>query len=69
MEIAGRHNLVVVKEACQGWLAEVNNKKVGTFGNAGYFSFQNSKHLAIGEGGAIVSERLSGKSEPHGVFE
>lgn len=55
MEIAGKHNLIVVEDACQAWLAEVNHQKVGTFGNAGCFSFQNSKHLAIGEGGAIVS--------------
>jgi len=55
MEIAKKHNLLVVEDACQAWLAEVNHQKVGTFGNAGCFSFQNSKHLAIGEGGAIVS--------------
>lgn len=55
MEIAGKHKLIVVEDACQAWLAEVNHQKVGTFGHAGCFSFQNSKHLAIGEGGAIVS--------------
>ena len=53
--IADKHNLLLVEDACQAWMAEVNHKKVGTFGNAGCFSFQNSKHLAIGEGGAIVS--------------
>jgi perosamine synthetase len=56
MEIAKKHNLLVVEDACQAWLAEINHKKVGTFGNAGCFSFQNSKHLPIGEGGAIVSD-------------
>ena len=55
MEIARKHNLVVVEDACQAHLAEINGKKVGTFGHAGCFSFQNSKNLAIGEGGAIVS--------------
>ena len=55
MEIAKKHNLIVVEDACQAWLAEVNHQKVGTFGHAGCFSFQNSKHLAMGEGGAIVS--------------
>jgi dTDP-4-amino-4,6-dideoxygalactose transaminase len=55
MEIARKHKLLVVEDACQAWLAEVNHHKVGTFGDAGCFSFQNSKHLAIGEGGAIVS--------------
>ena len=56
MEIARQHNLLVVEDACQAWLAEYESKKVGTIGNAGCFSFQNSKHLAIGEGGAIVSD-------------
>jgi dTDP-4-amino-4,6-dideoxygalactose transaminase len=56
MKIAKKHNLLVVEDACQAWLAEINHKKVGTFGDAGCFSFQNSKHLAMGEGGAIVSD-------------
>ncbi len=56
MAIARKYNLVVVEDACQAWLAEIDHKKVGTFGNAGCFSFQNSKNIAIGEGGAIVSD-------------
>ncbi|MCX7826826.1 MAG: DegT/DnrJ/EryC1/StrS family aminotransferase [Verrucomicrobiae bacterium] len=56
MQIARKHNLVVVEDCCQAWLAEINHKKVGTFGNAGCFSFQNSKNITTGEGGAIVSD-------------
>lgn len=56
MAIADKHKLLVVEDACQAWLAEVNHKKVGTFGHAGCFSFQNSKNMAVGEGGAIVSD-------------
>lgn len=55
MAIAKKHNLVVVEDACQAHLAEYNHQKVGTIGHAGGFSFQNSKNLPIGEGGAIVS--------------
>ena len=55
MAIARKHQLLVIEDACQAHLAEVNHKKVGTIGHAGCFSFQNSKNLAIGEGGAIVS--------------
>lgn len=55
MAIAKKHNLFVVEDACQAHLAEINHQKVGTIGHAGCFSFQNSKNLAIGEGGAIVS--------------
>jgi len=55
MEIAKKHNLLVIEDACQAWLAEINHQKVGTFGNAGCYSFQTTKHLPLGEGGAIVS--------------
>ena len=56
MEIARKHNLVVIEDACQAHMAEIGHKRVGSFGHAGCFSFQNSKNLAIGEGGAIVSD-------------
>jgi perosamine synthetase len=54
--IAARYNLEVIEDACQSWLAEIDHKKVGTFGHAGCFSFQNSKNIPMGEGGAIVSD-------------
>lgn len=56
MAIAKKHNLVVVEDACQAWKAEIDHKQVGTFGDAGCYSFQNSKNIPIGEGGAIVSD-------------
>ncbi len=55
-EIAKRHNLLVIEDACQAWLAEWRGKKCGTLGDMGCFSFQNSKHLTAGEGGAVVSD-------------
>jgi perosamine synthetase len=55
VDIARKHNLVVIEDACQAHMAEINHRKVGTLGDAGCFSFQNSKNLAIGEAGAIVS--------------
>jgi perosamine synthetase len=53
--VAKKKNLKVVEDACQAWLAEYKGKKVGKFGDAGCFSFQNSKNLPAGEGGAITS--------------
>ncbi len=53
--IAQKHQFKVVEDACQAWLAEYKGKKTGTFGDAGCFSFQNSKNLPAGEGGAIIS--------------
>ena len=55
MKIAKKHNLIVVEDACQAHLAKIGGKRVGTFGNAGCFSFQASKNLPIGEGGAILT--------------
>ncbi len=52
--IARKHNLKVIEDACQAWLAEYRGKKTGTLGDLGCFSFQNSKHLPAGEGGAIL---------------
>ena len=53
--VAKKHGLKVVEDACQAWLAQYKGKKVGTLGDAGCFSFQNSKNLPAGEGGAIIS--------------
>jgi len=52
--IASEHDLVVIEDACQAWLAEYEGKKCGTLGDLGCFSFQNSKHIPSGEGGAVV---------------
>ena len=52
--VARRHNLKVIEDACQAWLGEYKGKKLGTLGDLGCFSFQNSKNLPTGEGGAIV---------------
>jgi dTDP-4-amino-4,6-dideoxygalactose transaminase len=52
--IAKKHNLKVIEDACQAWLAEWRGKKCGTVGDLGCFSFQESKHLPCGEGGAVV---------------
>ena len=58
--IAKKHNLAVVEDACQAWLAEYHGQKCGTLGDLGCFSFQNSKHITSGEGGAVTGndERL-----------
>ena len=52
--IAKKHGLAVVEDACQAWLAEYKGRKCGTLGDLGCFSFQNSKHIPAGEGGAIT---------------
>lgn len=48
-------DIPVVEDACQAHLAEWKGRKVGTYGRAGCFSFQASKNLNSGEGGAIIT--------------
>ncbi len=52
--VARKHKLAVVEDACQAWLAEYQGRKCGTIGDLGCFSFQESKHIPSGEGGAIT---------------
>ena len=52
--IAKKHNLKVVEDACQAWLGEYRGKKLGTLGDLGCQSFQNSKNIPAGEGGCIL---------------
>jgi dTDP-4-amino-4,6-dideoxygalactose transaminase len=56
MEIARKHNLKVIEDAAQAHLAEYKGKKLGTIGDVGCFSFQSSKTLACGEGGAVIGD-------------
>ena len=53
-QTAKKHRLAVIEDACQAWLAQYKGKKAGALGDLGCFSFQNSKHLPAGEGGAIT---------------
>ncbi len=56
MDIARRHNLLVVEDAAQAHGARFNGKKVGTLGDCACFSFFPGKNLgAYGDGGAIVT--------------
>lgn len=56
MEIAKRHSLYVIEDACEAIGAEYKGKKVGTFGDVGVFAFYPNKQITTGEGGAIVTE-------------
>jgi dTDP-4-amino-4,6-dideoxygalactose transaminase len=55
LEVAGKHKIPVIEDACQAHLAEWRGRKVGTWGLAGCFSFQASKNLNSGEGGAVLT--------------
>jgi dTDP-4-amino-4,6-dideoxygalactose transaminase len=58
MEIARRHDLVVIEDAAQAHGAEYKGRRAGSIGDLGCFSFYPGKNLgAYGEGGAVVSNR------------
>jgi perosamine synthetase len=56
LELARRRDVAVIEDACQAHLAEWRGRKVGTYGTTGCFSFQASKNLNSGEGGAILTD-------------
>lgn len=56
MTIAKKHNLTVIEDAAQAHLSEYQGKKLGTIAPLGCFSFQTSKTIACGEGGAILGD-------------
>jgi dTDP-4-amino-4,6-dideoxygalactose transaminase len=56
MEMAKRHNLFIIEDACQSHGATYKGKTTGTFGDAAAYSFYPAKNLgAYGDGGMIVT--------------
>jgi dTDP-4-amino-4,6-dideoxygalactose transaminase len=57
LEIADRHNLVVIEDAAQAHGARYKGRRVGALARAGCFSFYPGKNLgAYGEGGAVTTD-------------
>jgi dTDP-4-amino-4,6-dideoxygalactose transaminase len=54
MDIAERHNLVVIEDCAHAQGAQWNGRGAGTIGHFGSFSFQSSKILTTGEGGILL---------------
>lgn len=55
LAVAQKHKLPVIGDACQAHLAQWRGRSLGTWGTVACYSFQLSKNLSSGEGGAIVT--------------
>jgi len=55
MEVAKRHNLLVIEDCAQAHNALYHGRKVGTIGHFGAFSLQQSKHMTTGDGGLLIT--------------
>jgi len=53
MEIANRHNIIVIEDACQGVGGSYKGRKFGSIGHIGAFSFNYYKNMTSGEGGGV----------------
>ena len=56
MALSKKYNIPVLEDACQAHMGEWRNKKLGSVGHLGCFSFQAHKCLTSGEGGAIIGD-------------
>jgi perosamine synthetase len=56
LEIAKRHDLVVIEDACQAHGAEYKGRRVGSLGDTAGFSLNRSKNLSGGEGGLVTTD-------------
>ena len=55
LDVARRHRLAVIEDACEAVGTEIRGRRVGTFGNVGVFGFYPNKPMTTGEGGVIVT--------------
>ena len=56
LDIARRHHLHLIEDACEAIGAEYDGQKVGVFGDAGVFAFYPNKQITTGEGGVVVTQ-------------
>lgn len=54
MNIADKHDLLVIEDAAQGVMATYKGKTLGTIGHLGAYSFHETKNIISGEGGALL---------------
>lgn len=65
MDIAERHDLLVIEDAAQGIMSTYKGRPLGTIGHLGAYSFHETKNIISGEGGALLvnDERFVERAE------
>ena len=56
VDIANRHGLGIVEDACQSIDGDLNGSKLGTFGHPAVFGFYANKQLTTAEGGVVLTD-------------
>jgi len=59
LDIARRHRLKVIEDACESLGGEYDGRKLGSLGDAGVFGFYPNKQITTGEGGALVTNNAA----------
>ena len=54
-DLATRHNLAIIEDACEAIGAEFHQRRVGSFGDLAVFGFYPNKQITTGEGGAVLA--------------
>jgi perosamine synthetase len=54
-DLAMRHNLVIIEDACEAIGADLHQRRVGSFGDLAVFGFYPNKQITTGEGGAVLA--------------
>lgn len=54
MDIACKHNLIVIEDAAQGAMSSFDGRALGSIGHLGTLSFHETKNIIAGEGGALL---------------
>jgi dTDP-4-amino-4,6-dideoxygalactose transaminase len=65
MDIARRHDLLVIEDAAQGIMSRYKGRPLGAIGHLGTYSFHETKNIISGEGGALLinDPRFAGRAE------
>ena len=56
LEIARKHNLLLIEDSCEALGSALNGKKAGAFGDISFYAFYPNKQITTGEGGIIITD-------------